>query len=1092
MRGASDISHSKHQEISLDGVRYAKVFHHGQWWRIGSVNPLWREELTALGSTPDSETLESLGQRGIWLSRDTAPAPLALMCGGLGAQWPGMGKALYESFPVARQALDLAARVADENLTHIMNDPGGEKFNQARWQIPWLFALEYAQWAQLRSLGLQPSLLCGHSIGELIALCFAGVYDFISAWYLFSARAAIISDFGMKPGKEGGMLAVSADEPTLKKILDQWPSLFIANRNTPRQFVLSGPRATLMEARKILRKEHVPAFMLNINLAFHNPAMRALRDLSVFRLNMLDIRAPRIPILSCVTSAPYPGTEREICEYIANLDEMTVNWPATMAAMKRDFHIGVFVELGPQEVLCGLGHELEPEAICIAADRKDNEESAMRTLCARLFALGHLSWEAIATQKNERPRQEEGPEIIGECPNKNNGAPHFSAPENWKGDEKDIVALLAEMTDRKRSEIHRDMDLRHDLGLRSSRFPLLAQEVELKIGKSADLENMFPLITVGDLLRFFLGEENETISGPESHAALPAGLPPLLPHILDIHSQHLKPLKIDPARPMRTLARGDIVALCLDDDFLLPGLFLSLAPLGLAFAIPSGQMELCEPLRLAGAQILPLACENQGRNFVEALKGLYGRQGKIAGIIFAPGPLPKNGEAKKAARENMEFLRLLTDYSGDAAIYVVQRWPGETSWDSGVESHKTIMDYSAALRGILADRGGQDRVINWLCQADEDKRTFPPEAGDLLALEILYSPPGISLWQRGGSDSVYDAASSIFDYVFPDPVLPAGAGFFHRVWQVGNYSLPMLNCHGGEKALFSPIEGAHAHAPWLPVILPLGALLDCAGQNLPWLDIVAVANLNIGPAAAVPSGITRECRIRSHSHFWLAQDKKLSRLCRTWVELRDISANGRRVDAHAPLLEGECFFGANSHPPLWSMDAFWPQAGAVIEADLPQFYKMLSLGEIWHVLKKFSYIPAPDASNERACQYEAIPADGKSFIAALPNWRYKYFLFLIECVVQGCLLALATGRSGTLPDMPDMADMAEEMRKWRLSSAGWIHFNKMPEQSSPAPVIQLRKSWEDDCLIHFEAQTMNSGGEYIMGIRQLEFDRVGK
>ena len=71
------------------------------------------------------------------------------------------------------------------------------------------------------------------------------------------------------------MLAVYAGEDVLAEVRETWPDLYVSNYNTPKQFILSGPRDILMQARRAFRKKHYPAVMLNVTLAFHHQHARA-------------------------------------------------------------------------------------------------------------------------------------------------------------------------------------------------------------------------------------------------------------------------------------------------------------------------------------------------------------------------------------------------------------------------------------------------------------------------------------------------------------------------------------------------------------------------------------------------------------------------------------------------------------------------------------------------------------------------------------------------------------------------------------------------------------------------------------------------
>ena len=134
-------------EIVLDGVRYTDLQQAGQQWRIGAVNPAWRQELLALPANPDAEALARLESRGLWIAPVQAgdTPPLAIMCCGLGSVWPGMGRELYDNFPVARAAMDRIAAVADWDVLGLMDETSVEKVSLSRWQSPYVFMLEYAQ-----------------------------------------------------------------------------------------------------------------------------------------------------------------------------------------------------------------------------------------------------------------------------------------------------------------------------------------------------------------------------------------------------------------------------------------------------------------------------------------------------------------------------------------------------------------------------------------------------------------------------------------------------------------------------------------------------------------------------------------------------------------------------------------------------------------------------------------------------------------------------------------------------------------------------------------------------------------------------------
>ncbi|MDR2055414.1 MAG: acyltransferase domain-containing protein [Desulfovibrio sp.] len=502
MPAADDIDNSaRHgpEELPLDGVRYADLPQDGQIWRLGSTNPRWREELPFMPPRPDPENIRFLASRGLWLGRGAIPL-LAVACCGLGSVWPHMGRELYDNFPAARAGMDRIATAADWDVLALMDEPDTEKINHTRWQQPYLFLLEYAQWSQLAALGLEPALLCGHSLGELIALCLADVYAPEVAWYILDTRAMHMAEMEARSTRENGMMAVHADAGVIARICGIWPGLLVSNYNSPRQFIVSGPREALAESRKWLRKQRIPAILLNVGLAYHHPGMRILRDLSLRRLNALPMRAPRLKVLSGLTAGFYPEDQPSICRYIAELDENPVRWADCVNAMHAGQGVSHFLELGPQDTLCSLIADNEAGALCLPVGRKGHEAEQMRQVCARLYALGSLPRPAVRAALQAR-------NLSGIAERAKKAAPAAAPPQRFTADPRfaaymrSLAELLAKAANFPKDDIRPETDLRYDLSLRSSRFPLLLQEIEEATGTRLLFENLLGITCVGDLAR---------------------------------------------------------------------------------------------------------------------------------------------------------------------------------------------------------------------------------------------------------------------------------------------------------------------------------------------------------------------------------------------------------------------------------------------------------------------------------------------------------------------------------------------------------------------------------------------------------------
>lgn len=1058
-------------EIACDGVRFADLPHGGSIWHAGSLVPAWRQELLALGARPDAAALDAMGQRGIWLQPQGDVLPLAVMCCGQGAVWPGMGRELYDHFPAARAAMDRIARAADWDVLALLDETNVEKIGLTRWQQPYLFLLEYAQWSHLASLGLRPSLICGHSLGELIALCLAGVYEPEVAWYILDTRSTHMAELEARATRETGMMAVPAEASVIEEARRTWPQLYVSNYNSPRQFIISGPRDVLLEARKSLRKRRIPAIMLNVSLAFHHPSMRVLRDMSLRRLNALAMQAPQIPLLSCITTRPYPDDQPGICEHIGDLDENSVRWVECVQAMWQRDGIRHFVEMGPQDTLCGLVNDIEPQALCLAAGRKGKEAEGMRQTCARLYALGHLTHDGVARHRQRWLDAAPAPAAAPEVP----AAPAASAPARDELPEaaRTVMGILAAACGREAASLKPEMDLRYDLALRSSRFPLIVQEVEEALGITVDFEALLHVATVGDLLRVLASlapaEEASGEAAPLSAPRHGSGedLPPLCCFDLgccDEDGQPL-PLALDPAARGMGAHAGDVVAVWGPEAHRLPlaELLGSLAPLGMTFALPGAALEACLPLEKLGGHLYGLPALTSFTALPEAVHRACRRLDGILLCAPAGGDLPADA---------MEALCRSARACGVRYVYAL-RW-----LHAGGAAH-------AAPWQEAGEAAARELDLPWrvVCVDDGGRPPIPRELGDLLARALTHGTSDRVLWRRAPAGApvrdwqwlerpdlfprVFSAAVAHEAMPWPEAARPSSRQMLACA-QFSRYADPRLAGHGA-----LPPDGQ----PWLPLSEILQTMLESGRLQLPWLEATGFSDLRFAAPLPLPRGVTRECRISARSQSWLLQDGVMTRMCRVRLHSRDLAPNLRRINHFSPLARGMVFLAAaaGSLPPLW------PGEMAATGPDLPLdgFYADCGMAEGWRLLEHLA--PAgPDMWQGRfdgAAQ--GIAPAGKS--------GYCSLLAAVDAIVQAAcrIMEETVPRAGA----PEGGTLWPQ--EWRLSGIGFIRFADavllcgalMPWR------LQLRRGWDDDRLQRYDAQVVDADGRVLLTLHQMEFEK---
>jgi len=348
------------------------------------------EPLSPSGPLPE-KTRRILGRKGIFLGLESAPPPpLALVFPGQGTQYPGMGQELYEEFPVIRHWLDRAAACADFDLLHLLFNDQEEDLQKTRWQQPATFSLEFAMVQYLLSLGIEPTAMAGHSLGELTALATAGVFSFEDGFRLVNMRAVCLDkacELNLDPGI---MIATDAPLELVEAKLQGLSNAYITNYNAPSQVVVGGDTAVVQALREEIKAEGYRATQLRVSMAFHSPLMRVIHaELEEF-IAPIPFHAPRIPVVSNTTRHPFPADPVEIKKIVMAHLESPVQWISNVRTLWQDFGIRVFLEVGPGDALSNLITETLESPWCIATCLPEAESLTLKTATAQLFAEGHL------------------------------------------------------------------------------------------------------------------------------------------------------------------------------------------------------------------------------------------------------------------------------------------------------------------------------------------------------------------------------------------------------------------------------------------------------------------------------------------------------------------------------------------------------------------------------------------------------------------------------------------------------------------------------------------------------------------------------
>jgi acyl transferase domain-containing protein/protein-L-isoaspartate O-methyltransferase len=370
-------------------------------------------------------------------ARPGDPPKVAFLFTGQGAQYVGMGRQLWETEPRFRATLErcdaLLRPHLERPLLSVLFPAAGEEDEAARlleqtaYTQPALFALEYALADLWQHWGIRPHALLGHSVGEYVAACAAGVFTLEEALELVAHRGRLMQ--ALPAG--GAMAAVRTDAEHARRVIGRFPrTLSLAAINGPRSVVLSGTAAELERVVEELRAEGVDCKRLAVSHAFHSPLLDPALDALEAAASRVALQAPKLRLVSNLTGdvagaeVTYPGYWRrharepvQFARGIRTLEELGCD---------------ILLEIGPAPVLLGMAEEcLAPElapstgssipqsAVVRSAERSvirnpqstllpslrrgRDEWSEMLGSLARLFAAGApVDWKAFDRGRGRR------------------------------------------------------------------------------------------------------------------------------------------------------------------------------------------------------------------------------------------------------------------------------------------------------------------------------------------------------------------------------------------------------------------------------------------------------------------------------------------------------------------------------------------------------------------------------------------------------------------------------------------------------------------------------------------------------------------
>ena len=285
----------------------------------------------------------------------------AFLFAGQGAQYLGMGRDLYDHYPIVKETIDQASQVLGYDLRHLI-DTEEEKLNQTRYTQPAILATSVAIYRLLKEKGYQPDMVAGLSLGEYSALVASGALDFEDAVVLVAKRGAYMEEAA--PAGSGKMVAVlNTPVEVIEEVCQKASELGVvtpANYNTPAQIVIGGEVVAVDRAVELMQEAGAKRLIpLKVSGPFHTALLEPASQKLAETLAQVSFSAFTCPLVGNTEAAVMK--KEDIVQLLTRQVKEPVRFYESIAVMQ-EAGVTNFIEIGPGKVLSGFVKKIDKTA----------------------------------------------------------------------------------------------------------------------------------------------------------------------------------------------------------------------------------------------------------------------------------------------------------------------------------------------------------------------------------------------------------------------------------------------------------------------------------------------------------------------------------------------------------------------------------------------------------------------------------------------------------------------------------------------------------------------------------------------------------